>query len=216
MKKIIFIAAPAAGKGTQSEMLCQKYHLAHISTGSLLREELAKNSEIGKMIATEYAEGKLIEDSILMKLLNDRLSKSDCENGYIIDGFPRTLNQAIMFDKMDSSGKTYVFYLDVSKELAKNRILGRLTCPNCDRVYNDRILESNPKVAGICDDCHVALVRRSDDTEESFSNRYAIYESSTLPLKEHYQKLGILYHVNSNLDKESVFKQIERYLNDSY
>ncbi len=216
MKKIIFIAAPAAGKGTQSELLCKKYHLAHISTGSLLREELAKKSEIGKMIASEYVKGNLIDDSIVMGLLKGRLQEKDCENGYIIDGFPRTLNQAILFEQMDDNpnSETYVFYLDVSKEVARNRIVGRLICPNCDRVYNDRFKESTPKEEGICDACHIPLVHRSDDTEESFLNRYSIYEKSTLPLKEYYQKLGLLYHVDSNLDKEAVFKQIEEYLND--
>lgn len=218
MKKIIFIAAPAAGKGTQSELLCKEYGLAHISVGDLVREVIDGHSELGKTIAKTVEQGYLIDDDLMMTMLENRLKKPDCKQGYVMDGFPRNIKQAIMFDAMEELVKAehYVFYLDVSKEVAEDRILGRLTCPHCHRVYNDRISSLKPKKQGYCDDCATTLEKRTDDNQESFERRYQIYLTSTLPLKEYYEKQKILYPINSNLDKEDVFKQIKEVLNDHH
>ena len=213
MKSIIFIAPPAAGKGTQSKLLCETYNFNHISTGDLLRDEINGSSEIGQTIKKIIEDGKLVEDSIILELLTNKLNSMDCTNGYILDGFPRNTKQAIAYDeileninqKIDN-----VFYLDLPKEIAKERIVGRLSCPNCGNIYNEFIAENKPKNDGVCDNCQSSLVKRKDDNEETFNKRFETYMEETKPLIEYYEQKGILYAIDSSLDKMEIFNQITK------
>lgn len=211
MRSIILIAPPAAGKGTQSDMLVEKYGFAHISTGDMLRE-VAKTDEV---IKSKLENGELISDDIVFDLLQKRLEQDDCKKGFILDGFPRNVNQAKRYDQIvDELGisSNVVIYLDVDKETALKRIVGRVSCPNCHRVFNDMIDEAMPKVSGKCDDCGSELIRRTDDNSETFGKRYDVYINNTAPLIDYYSEEGILYKVDSRMGKDEIFGVIENIL----
>lgn len=213
MKSIILIAPPAAGKGTQSDMLVEKYGFAHISTGDMLRNVAMHDKSIEELLKS----GNLIDDDIVFKLLNERLLRDDCKKGFILDGFPRNVNQAIKYDRLISDIgviSNIVIYLDVDKDLALKRIVGRVSCPNCHRIYNDMIDEAMPMISGKCDDCGGILVKRSDDNEETFNKRYDVYYKNTAPLIDYYLEKGILYKVDSGMGKDSVFKAIDDIVGD--
>ena len=204
---IIFIAPPAAGKGTQSELLCNKYNFVHISTGDLIRETIKNNSPLSEELKSITSQGKLVSDEFILELIKDKLNNAD----YIFDGFPRNVKQAKMFDELlETQNKKvdYVIYLTVPKDLARKRILGRLSCPKCGRVYNDQIDIGKPKNECLCDDCNVELSRRSDDNEETFNVRYDTYINETSPLIDYYQDK--LFKVDSSKDKYEIFNEIER------
>ena len=168
MKNIIFLAPPAAGKGTLSELLVEKYGYGHISTGDLLREEIKNETEIGKQAESLMKEGKFVSDDVIIKLISNRTSKPDCENGYILDGFPRTLVQAEKYDELLSSlGKDLgvVIYINIDKDVAMKRACGRMTCPTCGKIYHKYSKEMSPKTEGMCDICNVELTQRADDSE---------------------------------------------------
>lgn len=211
MKSIIFIAPPAAGKGTQSSRLSKEFNLEHISTGDLLREEVKKgNTELKQMMES----GSLVNDDIILTILKNKL---ETVNDYILDGFPRNLNQAIALDEMLKQNNTKidaVIYLDLDKETAKKRIVGRVSCPKCGNVYNTMIDGMNSKVNMICDDCKSSLVKRSDDNEETFNVRFDTYMSETAPLIEYYQNKGNLYQIDSSKNPEEVYQEIKKVLYD--
>lgn len=212
MNNIIFIAPPAAGKGSQASILKSELNIAHISTGDLLREEAKSNFEIKKQLEA----GKLISDELVTELLKKRLQFDDCKNGYILDGYPRNLKQAnILEDLLKELGKPiqYVFYLDVDKDLACKRACGRRGCPNCGRIYNIYFEESKPKRDNICDDCNVELSHRDDDNIESFENRFDTFLENTKPLIDYYKQRNLLYNIDSSLEKELVHKEILNALN---
>ena len=208
MKNIIFIAPPAAGKGTQSDLLVKKYGYTHISTGDLLRSEIAKQSEIGKNIKELMDSGNLISDEIVSKLLKDKLSSLD--GPFILDGYPRNLTQIGMLDKIlkEINKKIdLVIYLDVPYDILMNRVLLRLSCPKCSRSYHK--INLKPKKEWICDDCQVELVSRSDDTEETFKNRYQTYIDNTSPLLNYYKEKNMLEIIDST-DLDETFNRIEK------
>ena len=210
MKSIIFIAPPAAGKGTQSKMIEEKYHLPHISTGDLLRNAIKGNSPIDLKIKELMESGSLIPDDIVLELLHERLMNDDCKNGYILDGFPRNVSQADAYEAMLENMKLdhgVVIYLDVPKELCKKRILCRKSCPKCGAIYNDLIAGMESKVENVCDKCGSNLTVRSDDNEQTFETRYQAYLDNTLPLLDYYKKHGNLYRVDST-DATKTFKTI--------
>ena len=209
---IIFVAPPAAGKGTQSNLLVEKYGLAHISTGDLLREESNSGSVLGNQLKVELTTGKLISDEIVINLLKNRLMKDDIKNGFILDGYPRSLEQARLLEgilnelnmKID-----HVLYLDMDKELAMHRALGRLTCPNCGKGYNKYEEVMKPKVDGKCDDCHVDLESRSDDNEETFNTRFDTYINNTQPLLDYYKERDLLTVIDNSGTPEDTFNKIK-------
>lgn len=209
--KIIFIAPPAAGKGTQSNLLSNEFNIEHISTGDLLREEIKSgNKELQSIIES----GKLVNDELILAILAKKIDSLD---SYILDGFPRTINQAISLDgllKSKNEKIDYVIYLSVDKEIAKKRILGRISCPKCGSVYNTMIEGMNSKVDMICDNCNSELTKRIDDTEETLSTRYDTYISETEPLIEYYKNKGVLYQIDSSRDTMSVYNDIKNILND--
>ena len=209
--KIIFIAPPAAGKGTQSNLLSNEFNIEHISTGDLLREEIKSgNKELQSIIES----GKLVSDELILSILSKKIDNLD---SYILDGFPRTINQAISLDELLTSKNEkidYVIYLSVDKEIAKKRILGRVSCTKCGSVYNTMIEGMNSKIDMICDNCNSKLTKRIDDTEETLSIRYDTYMKETEPLIEYYRNKGVLYQIDSSRDTKTVYNDIKKLLND--
>ena len=186
MKNIIFIAPPAAGKGTQAKLVSTEYNIPHISTGDLLREEINEGSEIRKSIKKDIESGNLVSDEVITTLLKNRITKSDCSNGYILDGYPRNLLQAKIYDDLLKElgiDNPVVFFFDIDRETALKRTVSRIVCPNCGSSFNLMIEELKPKKENICDRCNSKLQTRTDDTEEVFIHRFDTYLKSTKDLK---------------------------------
>ena len=217
MKSIILIAPPAGGKGTQSNMLKEYYHIPHISTGDLLRGASNDDSDISKKIKQLLSNGSLVPDEIVMDLLKSRIMQSDCSNGYILDGFPRTVSQAIEYENiLKELGKDngYVILLNTNKEDAKARIVNRLSCPKCGRVYNNIIDNLKPQVENQCDDCHATLIHRDDDNGETYEKRFDEYTMKTKPLIDFYKEKNILYEVDNNISVDNTFNQIKEIIGE--
>lgn len=213
MRDIILIAPPAAGKGTQAKLLSSKYQIPHISTGDLLR---AANGELGDIVKHTMESGALVSDDLVLKLLEERITKEDCQNGYILDGFPRNISQAESYMKLlEKLNKPLgdVIYLDASKEVTQKRIVGRLSCPTCGAVYNDQIDESKPKKFGTCDKCNGPLSKRSDDNLETFEKRYQTFMNETYPLVNYFKSKGKLFTIGSGISKERTLSEIEKIIN---
>ena len=212
MKNIMFIAPPAAGKGTQAELVVEKYHIPHISTGDILREISKEDSEIGNYVKETLASGKLVKDEITYQLIKDRLSKDDCKNGFIIDGFPRNLDQAYEYDKiLEKLGYEVgnVILINIDKKTLEKRITGRRLCENCNAIYNINDEKSSPKVESVCDECGGKLYQRTDDNLEAFETRYAMYQEKTEPIIDHYRKQNVLKEVDGNDTVENIFNKID-------
>ena len=212
MKNIMFIAPPAAGKGTQAEIITAKYNIPHISTGDILREIAKEDSEIGNYVAETMASGKLVKDEITYQLIEDRLSREDCKNGFIIDGFPRNLDQAVEYDKILAKlgyEVGNVFLLNISTKTLEKRITGRRVCEDCNAIYNINDTAKAPKVESVCDKCGGKLYQRKDDNLESFKTRFAMYQEKTEPIIEHYRKQNVLHEIDSNNEFDEVFRQID-------
>lgn len=217
MKSVILIAAPAAGKGTEAALLKQEYNMPHISTGDMLREKSTEDSDLGRDINYKINNGIFVSDELIIEILRDRISKDDCKNGYILDGFPRNVAQAEAYqDMLDELGKELgvVIVLDIDRKLAASRIAGRLSCPKCKEVYNTSSIELTPKKQGICDKCGEKLVKRADDNEETYMDRYNTYIEKTAPLIDFYENLGVVYHVDSNHGKNETHKQVIKILGE--
>jgi adenylate kinase len=212
MKNIMFIAPPAAGKGTQAELVVEKYHIPHISTGDILREISKEDSEIGEYVRETMASGKLVKDEITYQLIEDRLKKEDCKNGFLMDGFPRNLDQAIEYDKILKKLNYEVgnvILIDIDKEILEKRITGRRLCEKCGAIYNINDENMTPKIESVCDDCGGKLYQRSDDNLESFQTRYQTYLDKTEPIIDHYKKQNVLKVVDGNDTIDNIFKKID-------
>ena len=217
MKNIIFLAPPAAGKGTLSEMLTEKYGYGHISTGDLLREEVKKGKALGQEAEGLMKAGKYVPDELIIKLISNRITEPDCENGYILDGFPRTKVQAEKYaELLKELGKDLgvVIYIDIDKDMAIKRACSRITCPKCGRIYNKYSNEMKPKVEGMCDDCNVKLTQRADDTEETFVKRFDEYMTKTMPLYDYYKDLGVLKTIKAYESKFDTFNEAVKVLEE--
>lgn len=217
MKSVILIAAPAAGKGTEAVLLKEQYNIPHISTGDILREKSLEDSDLGKEIKNKIDNGIFVSDELIINILKDRIQKEDCNSGYILDGFPRNVAQAEAYSLMlEKLGKELgvVIVIDVDKNLAAKRIAGRVSCPNCKEVYNTNTKEMNPRVEGICDKCGEKLVKRVDDNEETYIDRYNTYIEKTSPLIDYYEKQNVVYHVNGNNGAANTHKQVVKILGE--
>ena len=206
MKNIIFIAPPAAGKGTQSNLLKDKYGYVHISTGDMLREIVSSDSELGKVVKNIIDKGNLVSDDLIFKLLKSKLI-SIKGKPFILDGFPRTLNQALFLDNDLKIDNYIVIYLDLSKEDAIKRIDGRLTC-SCGKSYNLNDINLKPKIIGICDNCGNILVKRNDDNLEAFKIRFDVFLNNNKPLIDYYKNKNKLKVVNVNKGVNEIFNEI--------
>ena len=218
MRNFVFIAPPAAGKGTQSKFLVEKYGYNHISTGDLLREEVANKTALGIQINEIISSGKLVDDELVLKLLKNKLISVLSQNKpFIIDGFPRTPNQAVMLDECfkELNVDNYnVIYMDLDFEEAKNRVLGRLICPNCGKSFHESIEGLIPKQNGICDSCSSNLEKRSDDTEETFKDRFDTYVNNVKPILDYFNDLNKLINIDASKNAEDIFKDIKTYVTE--
>ena len=216
MKNIILIAPPAGGKGTVSKSLCDKYGYVHISTGNILRDMAKVDSELGREIADLLQKGELIPDTIVYEAVEKRLSMSDLDNGYILDGFPRNLEQAIKYDEILKNINRelgVVIELKTPKEILEKRITGRYICSECGETHNILTGVNTPKKEGICNECGGNLYQRADDNYESFQTRYQTYLDKTEPLVDYYKEKNVLSSVDS-YEPEDTFKEIEAIIND--
>lgn len=208
MKNVIFIAPPSAGKGTQSSKLIELGY-EHISTGDMLREEISKESSIGLQIKDIMSSGSLVSDEIVFELINKKLSAID--KPFILDGFPRTLKQAEMLEELFQKlniNNYEVIYLDIELQEALERALGRLTC-ECGASYNIYYEPLKPKTEGICDKCGKDLVKRNDDNEESFKNRFDTFLKNNDPIKEYYNIKNKLHVIDTKIGKENIANRIK-------
>ena len=207
--KIIMLGAPGAGKGTQAKMIADKYNVPHISTGDIFRANIKNGTELGKEAKTYMDKGLLVPDELTVKILLDRVAQDDCKNGYVLDGFPRTIPQAEVLDKaLTELGDKIDFAIDVDVPDANiiRRMSGRRACLACGATYH--IEHVPPKAEGICDRCGEALVLRDDDKEETVKNRLNVYHEQTQPLIEYYTAKNILKAVDGTVDMQVVFDSI--------
>ncbi len=207
---IIMLGAPGAGKGTQAAVLCERLNIPTISTGNIIREALKNGTEMGLKAKSFMDAGQLVPDEVVIGIVRDRLQEDDCKNGYILDGFPRTIPQAEALDEMGANIDV-VIDIEVKDEVIVNRLSGRRVCENCGRPYH--IVSLKPAVDGVCDDCGGALVQRKDDSIETIKNRLDIYHKETEPLVKYYEAQGKLKVVEGKdtvaATTDEVFKVIE-------
>lgn len=209
---IILLAPPAAGKGTQCEILVEKYNLTQISTGNLLRNIAKEETELGKKVKEVLTSGDLVNDELVYQIVENYLDNNENQHGYIFDGFPRTESQAKRLDTIlkDRNKKIdYVFFLDTEKEILLNRVLGRRTCKQCGKIYNTNIDILKPKKDLICDNCGGELYIRDEDNLQSFEVRYNTYIDKIQPLIDYYKQQNLLYKIDSSHSKENTFEQIQ-------
>lgn len=210
----ILIMGPAgAGKGTMSDLILKEYNIAHISTGDMLRENVRNSTALGLEAQSYMNQGKLVPDDLINAMVEDRIQQPDCANGYLLDGFPRTLVQAEVFDKIAKKiGKEVdaVIDLQVKFEILEERITGRRICPKCGAIYH--IHNHSSKVEGVCDVCGSELQQRKDDTVEQLKVRMEAYESSTKPVIDYYDQKGVVTHIDAAQKPEKVFEDIKKAL----
>ena len=211
--KIIMLGAPGAGKGTQAKKIAAKYEIPHISTGDIFRANIKEGTELGKKAKTYMDQGLLVPDELTVDLVIDRVGQDDCKDGYILDGFPRTIPQAECLDAaLEKRGEKVDFAINVEvpDENIVNRMSGRRACVGCGATYH---IKYNPtKVDGVCDACGEKLVLRDDDKPETVEQRLRVYHEQTQPLIDYYTKEGILKEVDGTIDLEDVFAEITKIL----
>lgn len=211
--KIVILGAPGAGKGTQAERIAEKYQIPHISTGDIFRANIKAGTELGKKAKEFMDQGLLVPDSLTVDLVMDRINKEDCKNGYILDGFPRTIPQAEKLTealKAENSALDYAIDVDVPDENIINRMSGRRACLKCGMTYH--ISYAAPKQDGVCDKCGADLVLREDDKPETVKKRLDVYHTQTQPLIDYYRNENILRSVDGTQDMEDVFRDITKIL----
>ncbi len=209
--KIILLGPPGSGKGTQAKRLSQDYHIPQISTGDLFREHMGAQTPIGLEAKNFIEAGKLVPDEIVLAMAFDRLDRSDCEQGYLLDGFPRTLAQADQLAKhQKDQEKIYVLALDVPDEEIVRRAAGRLVCRSCGTIYNQNIAPTLQE--GICDKCGGVVYRRKDDEPEVVRQRLKTYHEQTQPLIDYYRHLGLLTTFDGTQAPDVVHANLKRYV----
>ena len=211
--KIIMLGAPGAGKGTQAKMIADKYGVPHISTGDIFRANIKNGTELGMEAKKNMDQGLLVPDELTVRILLDRVAQDDCKNGYVLDGFPRTIPQAEVLDsELTKLGDhiDYAINVDVPDENIVKRMSGRRACLNCGATYH--IVYNPSKKEGICDTCGQQLVLRDDDKPETVKKRLSVYHDQTQPLIDYYKNEGILAEVDGTKDMEEVFQDIVKIL----
>ncbi|WP_333645607.1 adenylate kinase [Lacrimispora sp.] len=207
--KIIMLGAPGAGKGTQAKKIAEKYGIPHVSTGDIFRSNIKEGTELGRKAKEYIDQGALVPDELTIGMLIDRIQNEDCKNGYVLDGFPRTIPQAeSLKEALSERGQKIDFAInvDVADENIINRMAGRRACISCGATYH---LVYNPsKVPGICDVCGAELILRDDDKPETVKKRLSVYHDQTKPLIEYYGKTGVLVSIDGTQDLNKVFTDI--------
>jgi adenylate kinase len=206
---IIILGAPGAGKGTQADILSQEMDLPHIASGDLFRQALEKKTEVGILAKSYMDKGELVPDEITIKMILERINQADCVSGCLFDGFPRTLHQAKVLDKVLKEQEKSIdkaVYIEVPNEELVKRLSGRWLCRTCQTPYH--IINSPPKTPGKCDKCGGELYQRSDDREETVRDRLNIFFAQTVPILDYYKKQDKLIKINGNLGMQAVAKEI--------
>ena len=207
--KIVMLGAPGAGKGTQAKMIAEKYSIPHVSTGDIFRANIKNGTELGKEAKSYMDKGELVPDELTVRILLDRVAQDDCRNGYVLDGFPRTIPQAEVLDtELTKMGDKIDFAINVEvpDENIVRRMSGRRACLKCGATYH--IVHIPPVKEGICDKCGSELVLRDDDKEETVKNRLSVYHEQTQPLIDFYDKKGVLKEVDGTVASKDVFAAI--------
>lgn len=213
--KIIMLGAPGAGKGTQAKKIADSYHIPHISTGDIFRANIKEGTELGKKAKEYMDQGLLVPDELVVNLVVDRVQKEDCANGYVLDGFPRTIPQAECLDEALTKLNTKIDYainVEVPDENIINRMSGRRACVSCGATYH--IVNVPSKVEGICDRCGKELILRDDDKPETVKKRLDVYHEQTQPLIDYYTKQGCLVEVDGTQAMKDVFASIVKILGE--
>ena len=208
--KIVFMGPPGAGKGTQAEKIIENYQIPHISTGDMFRKAIRDQTELGMEAKRYMDQGALVPDHVTIGIVKDRLSESDCKSGFLLDGFPRTVDQAKALDEILTSLDSkidYVINIDVDLDILKERLTGRRICRSCGATYH--MVFNPPAVAGTCDKCGGELYQRKDDNEETVGNRLDVYVSQTKPLLDYYSLAGNLVNINGQQSIDLVFAEIQ-------
>ena len=211
--KIIMLGAPGAGKGTQAKQIAGKYSIPHISTGDIFRANIKNGTELGKKAKEYMDQGLLVPDELTCDLVVDRIGQDDCKNGFVLDGFPRTIPQAeALTDALNKLGEKmdYAIDVDVPDESIVKRMSGRRACLDCGATYH--VVSIPPKKEGICDACGSKLVLRDDDKPETVQKRLDVYHEQTQPLIDYYKEAGILKSVDGTQPMEDVFAEIVKIL----
>jgi adenylate kinase len=208
---LILLGPPGSGKGTQAARLSKELKLPHISTGDLFRENISKNTSLGQKAKTFMDAGKLVPDALVLDMVYDRVAQPDCVNGYILDGFPRTIPQAEALDSHLQGVHLKVLNLAVPDEAILKRITGRMTCQQCGNIQHTEF--SPPKIAGQCDKCGGALVQRKDDNPETVKERLRVYHAQTAPLIDYYTKQGKLTEIDGQKAPDEVFQALVKAIN---
>ncbi len=207
--RAILLGPPGAGKGTQAETIVNEFKIPHVSTGDMFRKNIKEETELGKKVKEYLDKGALVPDELTIEIVKDRLLQDDCKNGFLLDGFPRTIEQANALDKVlgDMGQKLdYVVNIQVDSKLLVDRAVGRRICKDCGQTYH--IIYNKPAKEGICDKCGGELYQRKDDTEETVANRINVYQEQTKPLIEYYTKKGIILNINGEQPIDKVGSDI--------
>ena len=215
MLRTILLGPPGAGKGTQAVKIVEKYGIPHISTGDIFRENIKKGTELGKKAQEYMNKGELVPDDLVIAIATARLLEEDCKNGFLLDGFPRTVYQAEKLDEFleaHNSKIDKVVDISVGKEELMIRLTGRRVCKKCGASYH--IVNIPPKKEGVCDICGGPLIQRDDDNAETAANRIEVYEEQTRPLVDYYKKAGNLVLIDGTTGLENVFADIVRALGE--
>lgn len=215
MLNIVLLGPPGAGKGTQAEKIVKKYGIPQISTGDIFRANIKNGTDLGKKAKEYMDKGELVPDELVVDLVKDRLEQDDCKEGFMLDGFPRTVFQAEELDKIMLAKKmkiTDVLNINVAPEKLIDRIAGRRVCKSCGATYN---INTKPTSAeGVCDNCGGEVYQRADDNRETVENRINVYFSQTAPLIEYYENTGVLSSINGDQAMDDVFSEIEKILGE--
>ncbi|WP_237049050.1 adenylate kinase [Mogibacterium pumilum] len=209
MLRTVLLGPPGAGKGTQAAKVIEKYNVPHISTGDIFRANIKEGTELGKKAKGYMDEGKLVPDELVVDLVTDRLQKDDCKEGFLLDGFPRTIFQAEQLDKfLSDNGQKLDIVLNfkVRKDVLVERIAGRRVCKSCGASYH--VMNVPPKKEGICDTCGGELIQRKDDNRETVENRINVYENETAPLIGYYEQQNVLANFDGEKTHDEVFADV--------
>ena len=207
--KLVILGPPGAGKGTQAEYIVEKYNIPHISTGDIFRENIKNNTELGKEAKSYMDKGLLVPDDLVIALVEDRLNKDDAKEGFLLDGFPRTVAQAVSLDSILDKNEdklTKVINISVDPEILIERAVGRRVCKTCGMTYHVKF--NPPKEEGVCDKDGTKLIQRDDDTEETVKTRISVYFDQTAPLIDYYRAQNLLIDIDGAKDIDKVFDDI--------